>query len=84
MHITDSKDSNSDESKMLEFVKEGTYSIEVNYVTRDKNEILTRVYFPFDYEVSYIHINKKDLVYKQYLYVSLIFTLYGSYYRQIL
>ena len=64
MHITDSKDSNSDESKMLEFVKEGTYSIEVNYVTKDKNEILTRVYFPFDYEVSYklTHINKGILL----------------------
>ena len=48
---------------MLEFVKEGTYSIEVNYVTKDNNEVLTRVYFPFDYEVSYkLTVHKRNLI----------------------
>lgn len=65
MHTIDTKDSNSDESKMLEFVKDGTYSIEVNYVTKDNNEILTRVYFPFDYEVSY------KLTYSKFLAIPL-------------
>ena len=81
MYTTDSKDSNSDENKMLEFVKEGTYSIEVNYVTKDNNEVLTRVYFPFDYEVSYklTPVNERNLINKQYLHASVIFSLYSSY-----
>ena len=36
---------------MWTFVKDWTLSIEVNYVTKNNEEILTSVYFPFDPKV---------------------------------
>ena len=44
---------------MWTFVKDWTLSIEVNYVTKNNEEILTSVYFPFDPKVYSLFIIKR-------------------------
>ena len=40
-----------DDDDMWTFVKDWTLNIEVNYTTKNNEEILTSVYFPFDPKV---------------------------------
>ena len=48
----DGLDDDDDMIALWKHVSDFSRSIEINYKTKDNNEILTRVYFPFDPAVS--------------------------------
>ena len=42
-----------DSQKMCDELDRDTHKIEINYITKDNNWILTPVYFPFEWSVSH-------------------------------